>query len=257
VYASKLPEFLMTHPVTTSRTADALGRAEQHAYRQTREDLRYHLARIYLVQRQIERPEEAIRELTMMLEDGRYRSEEAVRYGIALAQLRANRPDEAAQSLDKLLKSQPNTVEFIVARANADAARGANAAALKRLDAALAENPSSYALNIVYAETALAAAQPEKAGSRLERFLEFDSDEPRVHQLLSRAAGDQGNRAKGHEHLAEYYYLIGDLEAAILQLEIAAKRPELNFYDASRLESRMAEFKAEQEKQEERRSARP
>ena len=34
----------MTHPVTSSRTADAMGRAEQYPYRQTPEFLRYHLA---------------------------------------------------------------------------------------------------------------------------------------------------------------------------------------------------------------------
>lgn len=70
-----------------------------------------------------------------------------------------------------------------------------------------------------------------------------------MYQLLSRAEGDQDNRAKGHEYLAEYYYLIGDLEAAILQLEIALKRPELNFYDSSRLESRLAEFKSEEDEE--------
>ena len=63
VYASKLPEFLMTHPVTTSRTADALGRAEQFPYRQTPDSLRYQLARANLMQRRIPQPEDAIREV--------------------------------------------------------------------------------------------------------------------------------------------------------------------------------------------------
>lgn len=257
VYASKLPEYLMTHPVTTGRTADALGRAEQHAYRQNPEDVRYHLARINLLQRQIDRPEEAIRDLQLMLQDGRFRNEAAVQYGIALAQLRAQQPKKAAAVLDKLLKADPKVVEFIVSRAQADAAEGAKAAALRRLDAALAETPGSYALNIAYAETALAAGEAAKATKRLQRFMEFRSDEPRVFQLLSRAAGDQDNRAKGHEYLAEYYYLIGDLKGAILQLEIALKRPELNFYDASRLESRLAEMKSEQDEEEAKRSERP
>jgi predicted Zn-dependent protease len=252
IYASKLPEFLMTHPVTTSRTADALGRAEQHPYRQTAQDLRYQLARINLVQRGISRPEDAINDLTLMLQDGRFRSEPAVRYGIALAQLRANQPAEAAGTLDRLLVSQPKTLEFIVSRAMADAAQGKKDAALQRLDAALAENPGSYALNISYAETALAMGRPGDATQRLQRFLEFDDDEPRVYRLLSRASGDQNNPAKGHEFLAEYYYLIGDLEAAVLQLDIALKRPELNFFDASRLESRRSELKAEQDEQEKR-----
>ncbi|MCG6967842.1 MAG: M48 family metalloprotease [Chromatiaceae bacterium] len=257
VYASKLPEFLMTHPVTTSRTADAMGRAEQYPYRQTTGDLRYHLARVNLLQRQIDRPEEAVRELKLMLEDGRFRNEDAMRYGIALAQIRAKTLEAPTQALDQLLKSHPNTAEFIVSRAEIDALKGDNAAALRRLEAGLADSPGSYALNFTYAETALAAGQPASAAEKLRRFLDFHSDEPRAYQLLARAAGDQGKPAQGHEYLAEYYYLLGDLKGAIMQLEIALKRGELNFYDSSRLESRLAELKAEQDDEDDKKNTKP
>ncbi|MCB1791212.1 MAG: M48 family metalloprotease, partial [Gammaproteobacteria bacterium] len=128
VYASKLPEFLMTHPVTTSRTADALGRAEQFPYRQNTEDLRYQLVRMDLLQRQADRAGDAVRELEQMLSDGRYRSEAAVRYGIARAQLRAKQPQAAAEMLSELLKTHPDSVEFIVSRAQADMDQGKEAA---------------------------------------------------------------------------------------------------------------------------------
>jgi len=246
VYASKLPEFLMTHPVTTSRTADALGRAEQFPYRQTPEDMRYHLVRMYLLQRQIDQPDDAIRELSLMLEDGRYRNEAAVRYGIAMAQLRANRPEEAMAALDQLLAKHPDSIEFIVARAQAAAQRDNKAVALRSLDRALERNPGSYALNIAYAEAALGFGEPALARKRLERFLDFRKDEPRVYQLLSRAAGDLGEQSKGHEFLSEYFYLTGDLKSAILQIEIALKDPQLNFYESSRLESRLARLRDEQ-----------
>jgi predicted Zn-dependent protease len=258
VYASKLPEFLMTHPVTTSRTADALGRAEQYPYRQTPEDLRYHLARITLTQRQIGQPEDAVRDLTLMLDDGRFRNEAAVRYGIALAQLRARRLDDAAATLDRLLKNHPSVVEFTVSRAEVDALRGNKSAALHRLEGAIAEHPASYALNLAYAETALTLADPQRAMDALQRFLDYQKDEPRTYRLLARAAGDLDKAALGHEYLAEYYYLVGDLKSATLQLEIALKRPELNFYDSSRLESRLTQFRSEQDDDEKgRRSATP
>jgi predicted Zn-dependent protease len=53
--------------------------------------------------------------------------------------------------------------------------------------------------------------------------------------------------------MAEYYYRTGDIKAAILQLEIALKRPELNFYETSKLESRLTQFKAERNEEEEKR----
>ncbi len=257
IYASKLPEFLMTHPVTTSRTADALGRAEQFAYRQAPEDLRYQLARINLVQRQMDRPEEAVRELGLMLEDGRFRNEAALRYGIALAQIRAGQFDDAAKTLDRLLEQHPEVVEFVVSRAQIDAQQGATERALKRLERSLTADPGSLALNLTYAETALAAGKPADAETRLQRFLDFRGEEPRIYQLLSRAAGDQDKRALGHEYLAEYYYLTGDVKAAILQLEIALKVPGLNFYDASRLESRLVDLRAEDEEKDDKGRPKP
>jgi predicted Zn-dependent protease len=140
-------------------------------------------------------------------------------------------------------------VEFIVARTQIDIARGASAGALQRLEAALTEIPASYALNLTYAETALALGEPAAALKRLQRFLDFRTDEPRVYELLARAAADQGRTAQGHEYMAEYYYQTGDLKGAIMQLEIALKRPELNFYETSKLESRLARFKSERDEE--------
>ncbi len=252
VYATKLPEFLLTHPVTSNRTADALGRAEKFPYRQTADDLRYHLARINLIQRRFDRPQDAVRELRLMLEDGRFRNETAVRYGIALAKLRADQLDAAAQDIDALLVKQPDIVEFIVARAQVDLERGANSGALKRLKTALTAAPGNYALNLSYAETALALGKASAAEKQLRRFLDFRGDEPRVFQLLARAAGEQGRRVQGHSYLAEFYHLTGELESAILQIEIALKQPQLSFYDASKLEAKLTALKAEQKAEEER-----
>jgi predicted Zn-dependent protease len=256
VYASKLPEYLMTHPVTSSRIADAMGRAEQHAYRQNADNLRYHLARADLVQRRFERPEDAIRELELMIQDGRFRNAAAAHYAVARAQIRAKRLDDADATLAKLLQEHPDTLEFVVTKAEAETARGDRAAALRRLEAALARRPASYALNVAYAETALAHGESAKALEQLQRYLAFRPDEPRLFRLMAQAAGESGKVALGHEYMAEHYYLNGDIERAIVQLDIALDREKLNFFDASRIESRRAELKAEEALEKER-SARP
>jgi predicted Zn-dependent protease len=245
VYASRLPEYLMTHPVTTSRTADAMGRAEQFPYRQTSEGLRYHLARMELTQRQIEQPEDAIRDLNLMLEDGRFRNETAVRYALSRAHLRAKQPDAAAEILDALLSKHPRAIELIVSRATADLQSKRNQAALARLKTALDHSPNSYALNITYAEAALAAGEAAAASQQLTRFIDFRPSEPRLYQLLARASGDLGDRVNGHAYRAEYYYNMGQLEEAVMQLDIALKQADIDFYDASRLESRRSQIQQE------------
>jgi predicted Zn-dependent protease len=245
VYSSAAPEYLRTHPVTTDRTADSLGRAEQFPYRQAPDSLSYHLARANLMQQRIPDPKQAARELTLMLEDGRYRNEAATRYGIALAKLRAKQFGDAAAMLDGLLSSDPDVVEFVVTRAEVDRQQGNYDAALERLRRSLATRPGSMAVNLAYAETALDANQPDAAMQSLQRFVAYVDDEPRVYKLLSRAAGELGEQAKGHEYLAQHYYLLGETQRAAMQIEIALKQPGLDFFEVSRLESRLAALNSE------------
>jgi predicted Zn-dependent protease len=245
VYESKLPEFLMTHPVTTSRTADALGRAEQFPYRQTPDSLRYHLARANLAQRRIADPAQAVRELSLMLEDGRYRNEAATRYGIALAQLRAREFERAATALDGLLDGYPDTIEFIVSRAEVDRRRGQTSEALARLERALRSLPASHAVNLAYSETALEADRPGAALDQLQAYVAYRDDEPEVYKLMAQAAAALGREALGHEYMAEHYHLRGETRRAAMQIEIALKQPDLDFFEASRLESRLAALNSE------------
>ena len=252
VYSGNLPEYLQTHPVSTSRTADALGRAEIHPYRQTPVDLGYQLTRINLLQRRIDQPEDAIRELSRMLEDGRYRSEAAVRYGIALAQVRAKRFTDAAASLDILLDMHPKQIEFVVVRAQVDHLLGNGRRGLERLDRALANAPGSLALNVSAAEIALELGNAEQARDRLLQLLDYRSDEPSVYRLLARAAAESGQTGPGHEYLAEYHYLTGDLKNAVLQLEIALDQKGMDFFESSRLESKLKALRAELEEEEDR-----
>ena len=252
IYASKLPEYLRTHPVTSNRTADAQGRAERYPYRQPTGDLGYQFARANLMQRAIARPEDAVRDLTLMLEDGRFRSEDAIRYGIALALLRAKRFDDAAEALDQLLKKRPGRVELAVARAEADNKRGRIDNALGRLRKVLDQNPGSLALTMAHAETALAAGKPDQAEQNILRYLQIGDATPRLYRLLARSANDQDKRAIGHEYLALAHREEGELEQAIRQLEIALETPGLGFYDSSRLEAQLAALKSEQAEAEER-----
>jgi predicted Zn-dependent protease len=147
--------------------------------------------------------------------------------------------------LDGLLSSDPDVVEFVVTRAEVDRQQGNYDAALERLRRSLATRPGSMAVNLAYAETALDANQPDAAMQSLQRFVAYVDDEPWVYKLLSRAAGELGEQAKGHEYLAQHYYLLGETQRAAMQIEIALKQPGLDFFEVSRLESRLAALNSE------------
>ncbi|OQX47048.1 MAG: hypothetical protein B0D85_02360, partial [Candidatus Sedimenticola endophacoides] len=71
--------------------------------------------------------------------------------------------------------------------------------------------------------------------------------ETQMHARLARAAGETGDKALGHQYLAEYHYYSGDLEPAIQQLEIALRDRQLPYHQSARLTARLKQFKQERE----------
>ena len=57
---------------------------------------------------------------------------------------------------------------------------------------------------------------------------------------------DQNMRLLQHQHQGEYYAWAGNLSLAIVQLELAAKSGDGNFYQVSVVESRLKKLRADQ-----------
>jgi predicted Zn-dependent protease len=244
-YATQLPEFLRTHPVTTSRIADAQGRAENYSYRQRPDDLRYHLARAALQAQQPRTAQEAVANFRSTMRQGRYSQEAAERYGYAVALLRARDHEGARREIDQLRSADPSRVEYVVTSARLHAAAGNRERGLAELEQGLKGSPSSYPLRLELAEAALAAGRPARAREALEPLLRSRSDQPEVMRLMARAAAGSGRAAQGHRYQAEYYYLTGAVESAVQQLEIALRDPGLDFQQSSIIEARLHEVREE------------
>lgn len=254
--ASGIPEYLRTHPVTNSRIADSLGRAETYPFKQRVDDLRFHLLRAALRERQISSPQEAVLQFQRSLEDGRYRQESAERFGYALALMRAARFADARREVDTLLRQHPTTTELIIVSARLYREAGQPRKGLDEVRDALTLFPANYPLNLTLAEMLLADNQPAEAYRALQSQLQLRPTDARLYALFARAAGASGRTTEGHEYMAEHYYLVGDLQAAVLQLEIALKDKQLTFYDSSRLESRLLQMRDELEEVERRKKER-
>ena len=61
-----------------------------------------------------------------------------------------------------------------------------------------------------------------------------------LHRTAARAHAELGKRLKQHFHQGEFYAWHGDLKGAIVQLELASKAGDANFYEASVVETRRA-----------------
>jgi beta-barrel assembly-enhancing protease len=247
LYESKdpLPEFLRTHPVTTNRIADALGRAESYPYRQPREDPRYHLLRATIRMQGFKDSKAAVEHFRSTLKEGRYRHAEAERYGYVLALIRDHQFDTARAELNPLLKRDPGNPAYLIASAHIDHAAGQPQMALRTLRTALDLYPSNYPLSITYAELLLETGDGKQARQILTLVQHARGDDPEVYALLGRAAEAEGHRAEAHGFMAEHYYATGQLEAAVQQLEIALRDKSLSYYDSARLTARLSAMQTE------------
>ncbi|WP_456372336.1 M48 family metalloprotease [Thiolapillus sp.] len=244
-HGTKLPEFLRTHPVTNSRIADSLGRAENYPYKQYTDSFRYLLLRAALRERSFHEARDAITYFSTALEEGRYRDKSAAAYGLALALLRDDQYAKASSELEKLLQKHPDTLEFIISAARTDMEAGNKQDAISRLEAAAKKQPLSYPLQITLAEFYLRAGKAETAYRKLSFLASLRPENTHVYKLLAKAAADLGHKAESHQHLATHYYLKGALEASALQLKIALRVPGLNFYETARLESQLKKVQKE------------
>lgn len=245
-YDNSAPEFLRTHPVTSNRTADALGRASRYNHKQRPDDLRFHLMRARLRERSFSTAEKSIAHFQSTLEGKRYRNETAARYGYAMALARGNQIGAARSVAAEMLAEHPNQAEFIILDAELDAKAGANDQALKTLQTAVGLRPSNIPLRIAYADVLIAIGQPARALKTLEDAARRKPGNVLIYQKLSDAALKAGNKAATHRYRAEKLYAQGDLEPAIHQLEIALRQPGIDYHDASKIQVRLDAIRQEE-----------
>jgi predicted Zn-dependent protease len=245
LYENNAPEFLRTHPVTTNRIADAMGRADTYPYRQRLDDLNYSLIRAALRERGFTDPKQAVKHFKDTLMSKRYRAENAERYGYALALLRAGKITLARQEANLLLAKTPTNIPFILLQARVDAESGHATRAMQFIASALELFPSNAPLASYYAQLCLTQNQPSKAIAYLDQALSRNHKEQSLYELRARLANAVGDTAEAHLFLAEANVLNGELEVAVQRLGAALRTERFNEYGELKLRSRLAELEQE------------
>ena len=108
-YGRNIPEFLRTHPVTASRIADTLGRAEKYPYRQFPNSFIYELSKAKLRVLTAETPKSAIEFFTSRLDRGTSEQRAVTQYGLALAFLAKIQYKKAHDILQNLFEKYPES----------------------------------------------------------------------------------------------------------------------------------------------------
>ncbi|WP_051282626.1 M48 family metalloprotease [Silanimonas lenta] len=264
----QVPEYLRSHPVTTTRVAEARDRAEA-LLRQRRpapslregdghlllpaalrpaaatpvpasDDFPWARERLRVLS--ATSPREALAEYEQAAEDG---AGPARRYGHALALMRVGRAAEAARLLEDLLESQPKHLWLRLAAAEASHRAGRPREASDRFEALVADYPQHRAVTLAYAEVLNErgdAASGRRAQQLLRPLLAAAPADLQLQQRFARASELAGDANRAIEAHAEAAFLSGRAEDALKQLDGLKQRDDVDYVQRARIEARMAEI---------------
>lgn len=267
----QIPEYLRSHPVTTTRISESRERAARlaqvpspaipatvrhnpllpeqfsppqlpagsgprHYFDWARERLRVLSA---------SSPAAALAEYDALSRAPATRYSDAQRYGKALAQLMAGKATAAETGFAALLASYPNDLWLSLGMAEAAQSAGHSAVAKDRFEALLSRYPDHRAISLSYARVLNEIGTPEagrRAQAVLRPLLASSADDPLFQRSLARASELAGDLPRAAEAYAEAAYLNGRAQDALTQLDDLKKRDDLDYYQRARVEARIAEI---------------
>ena len=239
---SNLPDFLRTHPVTSSRIAESRNRAESYPSHPVSDNPDFYLAQAKLKALVKDNPRDIAAAFKNQLANNDAHSD-AARYGYALALTRIPDFDLARAQIAILRQHDPDKVAYAIAQADIELAAHKTDTALALFAAALKRHPQARPLAQRYAQALLENGHTRAAKDLFKTLVRHHPDDPRLYHSLATAAGDSGSYLEAHRALAEYYYLNGNFDAALEQLRIAKRFSNKSFYIEASLDARTKEIK--------------
>ena len=264
------PDYLQSHPVTTTRLSEARDRAAKLSrnkpaarptpigagnlllpYSLTQNDTgpapepvrMFAWARERLRVLSAKTPAEALKELHTLIDQAGARATDPQRYGLALANMKAGYPAAAEAQLQVLAKNNPGQLWIGLALAeNAHVSRD-DTLARKRYEELLSQHPQDRAVSLGYADVLNSignADSGKRAQEVLRPLLAQNLEDPLFQRSYGRASELAGDLARAGEAYAEAAYLNGRAEDALNQLNALLKRGDLSYIQRSRIEARIA-----------------
>jgi len=221
-YGSRPPEFLLTHPLTENRVADAKNRISQLPPKQYLDNLEFHLMRVRALIAIDNNASVSLNRFQHELK-GNTLNREAARYGVALSYEVLGNHVEAEKSIDVLLKKSPNRLTYQMADIDIDRAQGRFDIAIRKTKRLLKYSSDSYPLRMSLAETYLKSNQYPESEQVLDTLALSHPNNPEVWFQLAEIRGLAGNISGVHKARAQYFILNGVFDRARDQLGYARK----------------------------------
>jgi predicted Zn-dependent protease len=238
----KAVEFLIDHPLSAERVAEARNRAEQIGRIYHVDSLSYKLMRERL-RSLVGNPQVAREYYANVLKNGGGLSIEE-RYGKAVADINAKNPAGAIPDLQGLLREFPKVTQFYGALGQAYLANGQLKESQAVLEQASSLFPRNVPITIRLADTLMHAGDNKRAQLILDDLFNQVEPTPNQAKLIAKAANAAGNIADSYYYMADFYLMNGDLNMASNQLQLALGLPDLNAIQRARVSALLEEVRA-------------
>ena len=233
-------EFLLTHPLSQSRIADARGQTAQYSKEAHLKSLNYQLirAKVRVFYKDAAVAKDYYRkELAQAIDTV---TQSASRYGLALALIKDKAWDEAQVLITQLLKSDTRLTYWLL-QAELWLAMDQPDLATSRLERLLKIHTDNKSVAYVYIKALIKAKKFDKAKRALKRQTRIYPDDVDLWFDLAEVSGLAEDILGVHKARVEFYLLRGQIEEAIQQLRSAIRLTPENSGTRSRLQHQLDE----------------
>ena len=240
------PSFLRTHPITSERISDIEDRIKDFPYKQRMDNPSFHFVkgkiRVFLQDRRLVK-----KELEANIENKTYVSELGERYALAYAYLLNDDFDGVQRQLKWLFDKDIENpmidqlnIEYLIKKGDTKLAYEAIKKALKKY-------PNYRAFVYELANYLIQTNSVNDAIKFLQNYLIAFNKDSELYKLLAKAYSLKGNQLLQYESLSQSYYYKYNLQEAIIQMDMAVRARDGNFYEKSRVEARLKQLQREKE----------
>ena len=239
------PEFLLTHPLSTSRINDAFNAAEGISEDGTKTDsLEYSLIKSRLEIRYEKIPSNSLRYFNSLVENTR---SDANLYGLALSHKVNNDYKKSINLIDELINKYPKNLFLNTSKVEILTEANQYEAALDLANKFLEISPKNFPLSIAKSKLLLQMKRYFESEEIIRDQILRRNDNPELWFLLSEIQRSSKNIVGYHQSRAEYFLLLGQNEEALNQLEFALKLTKNNFQVSESIMTKIIKIKKELE----------
>ena len=243
-YRTKVPEFLLTHPITESRIADSASRAQKYPRKPVEADEEYQMIRTRVMLQYETSAARATKRFEEEIDRYQTMSPLMAHYGLVLARTRNGDTEGARAALPGLKALTKHAVMIATVEADIAAKEQDWDRAAKILNEALARQPRNHPLNVRFAEILMEAGRYAECEALLIKHAKRHPNNAHVWYLLAEVHGLAGHILDVHKARAEYFLLMGLYDKAEIQLRNALRLlDEQDFQARARIDQRLLDIR--------------